>query len=473
MSVLVSLLLAPLALLAPQGGSPSPAPAQDASATREPLLTAAEQSSLRGKLVKYLAADAVYDSATGLKDRDRASKRREKARDDFEKEWNKLEEKKGNLLGSMADLRAIFENCFELERPSFSLGQLRKDTVKEDNVDFSFLLPKSYKPDVPCRTVVVLPGSQSAEGDVQWTKAADYFDATWEKTTAMGDTIFLVPHVPAGLELDPVPDFTREGAEAEENRRNTALFSGLGRIMANHNVDRARLFLDCGRATCGFGLRFLSVFPDRFAGAILRAPVEVDDIRLGSLLGMPVLMIKTEATAKVVEALQQRLEAITPGAVTVIDATDAYPHKEAAPAIEEWMAKQRRNMTPKRVVIEPNHDRFNRAYWVDIDRADPMLGAPLDARPRIEVVADRSANRITVTAKGVESFVLFLNDDLVDLDKEFTVVVNDKAVPETRARSFRDLRERMVVRRDWDYLFPVMYHSVVHKPAGTEGAPKK
>jgi hypothetical protein len=463
MSVLVSLLLAPLALALPQGDPPAPTPNQGTAASgKAPLLTAAEQATLRSKLVDYLAADADYDAATGIKDRDRANKRREKARGDFEKEWEKLTQKKGNLLGSMADLRAVFENCFELGRPSFSLGQLRKETAKEDGVDYRFFLPKTYKPDTPCRTLVVLPGTAGADGT--WARPADYFAATWDKTPLLDDSIVLLAHVPNGLELDPVPDFTREGAEAEEDRRNGAVFSGLGRVMASYNVDRARLFLDCGRGACGFGLRFLSVFPDRFAGAILREPVAVDDIRLGSLFSMPVLLLKSANSAAVVDALRQRLEEISPGNVTVIDVTDEYPHKGATPAIEQWLAKQRRNMTPSRVVIEPNHDRFNRAYWVDIDRADPLLGAPLDARPRIEVQADRATNRIVVNARGVESFVLFLNDDLVDLDKEFTVVTNDKAVTEKRGRSFGDLRERMVVRRDWEYLFPVMYHSVVHKP---------
>jgi hypothetical protein len=474
MSVLVSLLLAPLAVLAPQGDPPPAAPAQEATATaREPLLTAGEQAAVRNKLVKYLSADTAYGQATGLKDRDRASKKLEKAREDFVKDWNKLEEKKGSLMASMADLRAVFDNCFEIERPSFSLGQLRKGTAKEDGVDFSFLLPKSYKPDAPARTVLLLPGTSAPGAEASWAKAADYFGETWDKTTAMTDTIFIVPQFPNGLELDPVPDFTREGAEAEEDRRNTAVFAGWAHVMANHNIDRARLFLDCGRSTCGFGLRFMSVFPDRFAGIVLREPVAVDDIRLGSLLGIPVLMLKTAATASVVEALKKRLGEITPGSVTVIDTTDEYPHKAATPAIEEWLAKQRRTMTPSRVLIEPNHDRYNRAYWVDIDRADPMLGAPLDARPRIEVKADRASNRISVTARGIESFVLYLNDDLVDLDKEFTVVVNDKAVTEKKVRSFPDMYSRMVVRRDWDYLFPVMYHSVVPKPAVEAGDKKQ
>lgn len=470
MPVLVSLLLAPLVVLAPQ--EPPPAPPTQAEPTQaeptsgeQPLLLPAEQAALRAKLVKFLTADAEYDAATGLKDRGTTGRRREKAREDFDKEWDKLKAKKGDLMSSMADLRAIYDNCFALEKPSFSLGQLRKDAVKEDDVEFSFLLPKIYKPDTPTRTVVVLPGTTGAAGEANWTKAVDWFGATWDKSAAMNDTIFIVPTIPNGLEMDPVPDFTREGAEAEEFRRNTTVFSGLGRVMANHNVDRKRLFLDCGRGNCGFGLRFVSIFPDRFAGIVLREPVAVDDIRLGSLLGIPVLMLKTEANAAAVGALKQRLEEVTPGSVTVIDASDEYPHPGAAAGIEQWLATKTRNMTPMRVVIEPNHDRYNRAYWVDIDRAEPMLGAPLDTRPRIEVNADRAANRITVATRGIESFVLFLNDDLVDLDKEFTVVVNDKAVTETRTRSFRDMQERMKARRDWDYLFPVMYHSVVPKPA--------
>lgn len=471
MVVPVSLLFAPLLLLAPQG---TPAPSgQDPSGTgsKPPLLTPAEQDALRGKLTKYLAATEAYDNETAARAREKAGKAREKAREDFDKEWAKLE-KKGNLVSSMADMRAVFQNCFQLAPPTFSTGQLRKETNKADATEYSFFLPKAYRADKPHAAVVVLPGL-AAPGGAQWSKPADYFAALWDKTALLNTSIVHVCHVPNGLELDPVPDFGREGAEAEEDRRNAAVWSGLGQVMANYNIDRNAVFLDCGRGTCGFGLRFVSNFPDRFAGVVLREPVEVDDIRLGSLHGKPVLLLKTAGTAKAIEALQQRLEALSPGKVTVLDATDDYPHKAAAAAIEEWMGKQRRSMTPTKVIVEPNHDRFNRAYWVDIDRADPLLGAPLDARPRLEVEADRASNRIVVKARGVEKFMLFLNDDLVDLDKEFTVVVNDKAVVEKKVRSFRDMRDRMMLRRDWEYLFPVMYVSTVPKPAAENGEPKK
>jgi hypothetical protein len=470
MVCLASYFLAPLTLLLPQETPPAPGqtPAPATASAKPPLLTPAEQAALRTKLVKYLDATDVYDNkASGLKAREKASKAREKTKEEFDKEWAKLE-KKGNLIASMADLRAIFDNCFVLEKPSFSTGQLRKEQLKEDNSDYSFFLPKTYTAEKPHRTVVVMPGTATPDAAGTWAKPADYFAAVWDKTNLVNSTIVHMVTVPDRLELDPIPDFSREGDEAEEERRIRAVWNGFGQVMANYNIDRGAVFFDCGRGACGFALRFVTMFPDRFAGIVLRQPVEVDDIRLGTLTGKPVLMLKTAATEKAVTALKERLEAITPGCVTVVDATDDYPHKAAAGAIEEWMGKQRRSMSPTKVVIEPNHDRFNRAYWVKIDRADPLLGAPLDTRARLEVEADRATNRIVVKARGVEQFVLFLNDDLVDLDKEFTVVVNDKAFVEKKVRSFRDMVERMVVRRDWDYLFPVMYATTVPKATAEE-----
>jgi hypothetical protein len=465
MTVLASFVLAPLVSLAPQEATPSTSGQNEAAAkAQDPLLNDKEQAAVRAKLMAYLAADEEWSQSSG-RARDRASRAREKTREDFDKEWEK-HEKKGNLLASMPDLRAIFANCFELKRPSFSLGQLRKETAKEDDVDFSFWLPKAYRPEVPCQTVIVLPGTTASDAIGQWAKPADYWAATWDKAEATKDSIFQICHTPAGLELDPVPDFSRDISVAEEERRYKAVFAGWAHVMANFNVDRAKVFLDCGRGACGFGLRFVSVFPDRFAGVILRDPVTVPDIRLGSLHGKAVLMIKSPATAEAVGELKQRLEEVTPGSVTVVDATDEYPHQAATQAIDEWMEQQHRDMTPKTVVIEPNHDRFNRSYWVDIDRAEPLIGASLDRRPRIEVNAERAANRITVKTQGVESFYLFLNDDLVDLSSEFTVVINGKAMPETKDRQFRDLLERMRVRRDWEYLFPVMFRAEVPKSEG-------
>ena len=442
---------------------------------RPPLLTPAEQLVLRDKVAEFIKCNDAYDRATAPKDREKTARFREKAKEAAEKEWDKMQ-KRGNLLGSMADLRAIYENCFLLERPEFSPGNLRSEKIKADNkadaTEFSFFLPKTYKADKPMRTVIVLPGTAAA-GAPAWAKPADYFAAVWDKTTALNDTIFQICHAPSGLEFDPVPDFSREGQAEEEDRRIKAVWSGLAPVMNAYNVDRPRVFLDCGRATCGFGVRFVSIFPDRFAGLILRQPVDVPDIRLGSLLGIPVLMLQTAATAGEVAALKGRLEAITPDSVTVVEATDEYPHKGASAQIEAWMQKQHRKIAPKKIVIESNHDRFHRSYWAEMDRVEPLSTAGPEDKPRLEVEADRATNRITVKTQGVDSFFLYLNDDLVDLDKEFTVVINDKASTEKRTRNPGEMLDRLLKRRDWEYIFPVLYHATVPKAEPPKAEPKK
>ena len=118
-------------------------------------------------------------------------------------------------------------------------------------------------------------------------------------------------------------------------------------------------------------------------------------------------------------------------------------------------------------------DSFKKAYWVNIHVAESLLTTTGDDQPRLSVEADREQNRITVEAKSVERFELLLNDEIVDLSKEFTIVVNGKAIQEQRRRSFRDMHSRMVTRNDWDYLFPVRYVTSVPKEAEDKGSDEK
>jgi hypothetical protein len=104
---------------------------------------------------------------------------------------------------------------------------------------------------------------------------------------------------------------------------------------------------------------------------------------------------------------------------------------------------------------------------------DSVHTAPVDKKPRVVVEADRAANRVKVTAVGVESLVLQLNDALIDLDKEFTVVVNDKAVTEKFTRDFNRMLDYVILRFDAEFLFPVQFRTRVPrdeaKPAEAGG----
>ena len=434
----------------------------------KPILSTRDQKSLADKLKKYLAAEIAYDNAEG-RAREKTGKTRRKAKETFNDAWESAE-KKGEILGSMADLSAIYNNCFTPSKPKHGKGKLYPQTMGSgSDLKWGIFVPKKYREKSPWPAIVALPDGAAGK----WAKPADHFKNTWEGSAMMSSHVVHIPSIPEGLELDPVPDYSRDGAEADENNRNRTVLGTLGYVLNNYNIERDKVFLDCGQEGCGYGLRLASLFPDRFAGVVLRNAVAVDEIRLGALSNLPILMLKSADNAATVDALKARLEEACPGMATVIEAKGAAPHLESAGDILTWMEEKRRVMAPAKVVLEPNHDRFKKAYWVNIHVAESLLTTTGDDQPRMTVEADRAQNRITVEAKSVERFELLLNDALVDLSKEFTVVVNGKAVQETRRRSFRDMHSRMVTRNDWGYLFPVRYVTTVPKEAEDKGTDDK
>jgi len=430
--------------------------APDKAPAQEPKLKASETKSLAGKLRKYLAADLVYQSARG-RAREKAAKTLRKSRASFEKDWKKADSR--GILGSMVDLRAVFYNCFKPVKSDIGKGTVLSRGVKGTPIEYAIRLPKKYTEKTPWGAILTLPSGK--EGT--WTDPREYFKQVWGKSPIIDEFIIQIPMLPNELEMDPIPNYTRDRAEEEEDKRIRSVFGAFGYLLNNYTLDRGRAFLDCGTETCGFGVRFATLFPDRWAGLILRDAVEVDDLRIGNLLHVPILVLKSANNAAVVDAMKKRWDEVCPDMMTVIDAKGAAPHLESADDITAWIKDKRRNMVPAKITLEPNHDRFNKSYWVDIHVADSLLTTQGEERPRLEAVADRSTNRITVDAVGVERFELLLNDDLVDLDKEFTIVVNGKAIKQTRRRSFSEMKNRMLTRNDWDYIFPVRYVTSVPK----------
>lgn len=460
MTLLATFTLAVLSAAAPQGGSP---------AAQSPLLTPAETKSLRDKLHVYLDAIRTYDEAVD-KERDKASKAHEKAKEAFQKEWDARVEKKGDLMRSVPDLQALFDNCLKFKSFSGTLGAPRKLVQKGaragKDMDYTLFVPKGYKPDGPSvRTVLVLPGLKAGTkpDDLVFENGEDWFAATWDKAASNADTIYHVCHIPNGMDLDALPKWGEPDADAKESERIGEALLSYRPTMLGLNTDRGRLFLDCGRGSSAFGLRLAAHFPNLFAGIIVRHPSDVSQLRLGNLTGLPILLLKSAETAAAADALKQRLDALDKNQCQVLEPGDAYPFKGATADIEKWMAGIRRDLFRTRIVAEPNDVRFGKVYWAVLGSMDPIHTLPPDRQPRLEVEADRVANRITVKARGIESFSLLLNDSLIDLDREFTVLVNDKAVTEKRTRQFANILKLLREKNDPNWLFPVSFNCMVPK----------
>jgi hypothetical protein len=185
------------------------------------------------------------------------------------------------------------------------------------------------------------------------------------------------------------------------------------------------------------------------------------------LRGIPILLVANGETKAAAEALQKELnEDGSDGSCAILEGKGDYPFVQSQAEIAAWLTDVRRNLSRTKVVLELNSDRFKQAFWVQVGTAEPLDSVPKDERPRIVAVADRAANRITVTARNISDFRLLLNDELLDLSKPFTVVVNGEAVKEQRQRSMDFMIQNMQGRFDPTYVFTSYFDGSVPKSDG-------
>ena len=151
------------------------------------------------------------------------------------------------------------------------------------------------------------------------------------------------------------------------------------------------------------------------------------------------------------------------GARPCSEGKGGYPFGESADDIIAWMNKCKRDIFPKKVVIEPNLDTFRAGYWVNLGRTDPLAPIPVEQRPRAVVEVDRETNRITLTTTGVSDVGLLLNDDIVDLDKPVVIEVNGKVIEEKLSRDPEKLFKKLISKVDPKYLVTQTYSFVVPK----------
>ncbi|MCA8943992.1 MAG: hypothetical protein KDB80_15620, partial [Planctomycetes bacterium] len=263
------------------------------------------------------------------------------------------------------------------------------------------------------------------------------------------------------LDLDARPDFSQPNAEAADIERRKAVLGVAGDAQRNLNFDRDRFVLDCAKGSSVFGLRVATYYPARFAGLILRDPQDAG-LRYESLVGLPILLIQTSETKAFCEQLSETLKKYD-SPVEILEAEDEHPFPAAKEKIAEWVSGLRRNLFRDRVVIAPNHDLYRKGFWIQIGTAEPLASVSREDRPFLDAKVVREENKIVVDTKSIENFVMLLNDDIVDLDKEITLVVNGIAEKRLRGRSFSLLQNQVLKRFDPGSIFTAEWPVTVPK----------
>lgn len=114
-----------------------------------------------------------------------------------------------------------------------------------------------------------------------------------------------------------------------------------------------------------------------------------------------------------------------------------------------WMQQFRRNPYPKQIVWRQAEVVKPYFYW---------LGAPQhELAPGKMVRASIHGNQVDITACDYSSLTIYLNDDLVDLDKAVTIKYGKRLLFRGRVRRKEStMRQTLFQRNDWAYMFPAM-----------------
>ena len=114
-----------------------------------------------------------------------------------------------------------------------------------------------------------------------------------------------------------------------------------------------------------------------------------------------------------------------------------------------WMQQFRRNPYPQKIVWRQAEVVKPYFYW---------LGAPKqELAPGKMVRASIHDNQVDITACDYSSLTIYLNDDLVDLDKAVTIKYGKRLLFRGRVRRKEStMQQTLFQRNDWAYMFPAM-----------------
>jgi hypothetical protein len=112
-----------------------------------------------------------------------------------------------------------------------------------------------------------------------------------------------------------------------------------------------------------------------------------------------------------------------------------------------WMAQYRRNPYPSTVIWAQGDRGHKHFYWLGVPEEETKKGAQL----RVSV----KGNTITIDSDDYTSVTLFLNDDIVNLNRSITVKWGKRTVFKGRlSRTEKNLRNTINLRGDFAYCFP-------------------
>ncbi len=154
--------------------------------------------------------------------------------------------------------------------------------------------------------------------------------------------------------------------------------------------------------------------------------------------------------------------------------TKTFGHALPADVAEERYQKMRgrsRSLYPAWVTLQSNRPdvQFNRNDWIQLwQQTDPgaetrvvfkrVPGKMIVYKNSAKIDAKREGNAIDLTLSNVDSMRLFLNDQMVDMDKPIAITINKKRTIMARARRSIEamMNDQLFIGRGWRYFSAVL-----------------
>jgi hypothetical protein len=358
----------------------------------EDLLKPADHESLGLKIAKYFEAK---QNNKGI----------DKAKEDISKELEGLRKKaKGREpLALCGDLgKALWQSFDYKNAKGIAAGKIKSVTFKEPyygekaQLTYAIWVPTKYDPRRPYTLILCIPEKGS--------KPEQHIGEKWtDKDTRENALIVAVP-MP-----EDVKQWTETGTSQQPGGFSNLMLT-LKQIRASYAVDYDRVYIAGRGEGVAAALALAARAPDRFAGVIGRSgDLDAAGPGVENFKNLPTFFGGAGANAT---AFGEKCTKAEYGNCTIkAEASDA--------DVWTWMRDHPRVANPLEVVLYPGRPTPNKAYWVEVPQSDYKEPEFVKAK------VDKASNLITIDASdGITKVKLYLNDDLVDLDKEVKVVCN-------------------------------------------------
>lgn len=246
-------------------------------------------------------------------------------------------------------------------------------------------------------------------------------------------------------------------------------------LLRQYNVDPNRVFIEgVGSAAKTAQILAATGVADRIAGIILRSPQEFAmNVNAGAF--QTIVVHGPEATEKPLAVVSKVNEVCGENHAVALAAPDFATVDGMCQGLVDWLKAAK----PRTLAASYS--------WVTTMDKDGNCPAPFtgtlniqapnkrDEPTTVKVQFRRDSNTVDITSTNLGEFVLCLNDDLIDLDKEVVVTVNSKeTLRRTFVREVQTLIEQADVFAEYGRVFPVTARVIVQSaaPAAAEKKPE-